>query len=157
VRPADRIFHPNPLQVSGDLRVLLRRVEVGTAGVLLVIEATVPAPTRPEVVSTTGERTFDSTHVGWRGFDELRDDLGYHYLATRFEEDSSKDKGAYRTSLARQSFFPTLASGAGRICLSSTGYFRHEFSAFPAGLPLHNSTFVRAPLTFPAVAVGANA
>jgi hypothetical protein len=131
----------------GELRLRVQRAEIGRAGILVVTEVTIPIPARRPLHTGSDRRSFAVTQVVWDGFDELYDDLGWHYLAARSEPGTSRDQGSVRMYSLRQSFFPALAPEAASITLNSPCYeevtYRHSGDA----APVPEVAVVQAPLS----------
>jgi hypothetical protein len=131
----------------GKLRLRVQRAEIGTAGILIVTEVTIPIPVRPSLGTGTDRRSFAVTHMVWNGFDELHDDLGWHYLAARLEPGTSRDQGSVRTYSLRQSFFPALVAEASIITLNSARYEEVSYRHSGDAAPVRQIAVVPAPLS----------
>jgi hypothetical protein len=124
-----------------ELTVCVRSVVLGQEGVLVHGEVISPTPgtrhgpraviegiTRPATQDAgTGPNTWprvEPAPVWEQGFQSLTDDLGHAYVPARFQSDSPRDSGGWRTSTFQQSFFPALASGAGAVEITAPGYQR---------------------------------
>jgi hypothetical protein len=133
--------------VAGELRLRVQRAEIGSAGILVVTHVTIPIPVRRPPGTGTGRRSFAVTQVVWDGFDELHDDLGWHYLAARSEPGTSRDQGSVRTYSLRQSFFPALVPEASIITLNASSYEEVSYRHSGDAAPVPEVTVVQAPLS----------
>ena len=144
-----QVVHTGQSITAGDLRVTLRHVDFGTAGTLIASDITIPVPVPRRVTIASGATARIVTDLLWRGFEEMRDDCGYHYLIARYEEDlPGRDKGGLRTKSARQSCFPAIASAARQITLSCSGYDLDTIGLSGEDPPERHVEFVPVPLTF---------